>query len=272
MMTMESEIFNALRDIIHEQSGISLSDEKEALVSARVSKRMRALNIGTFKEYLELLQADDSGLEMTALLDVISTNVTSFFRESDHFDFLHEVIQSWRAAGQQRFRFWSAACSTGEEPYSIAMTVHNALGANGRGAGDVKILATDISTRVLGFAKAGLYPANRVEPVPQEYARRYLTRDRTRDEEIYQVSDELRSLISFNRINLNSPRFPMSGPMDIVFCRNVMIYFDNNTRTSLLSEIHRLLKPGGYLLVGHSESLTGLTNGFTSVRPSIYVK
>ena len=152
------------------------------------------------------------------------------------------------------------------------MTVHNALGANGRGAGDVKILATDISTRVLGFAKAGLYPANRVEPVPQEYARRYLTRDRTRDEEIYQVSDELRSLISFNRINLNSPRFPMSGPMDIVFCRNVMIYFDNNTRTSLLSEIHRLLKPGGYLLVGHSESLTGLTNGFTSVRPSIYVK
>ena len=268
MTTMESDVFNALRGIIHEQSGISLNDDKEALVSARVSKRMRALNLATFSEYLALLQADQSGLEMTALLDVISTNVTSFFREPDHFDFVHSTIQGWRNAGQQRFRIWSAACSTGEEPYSIAMTVNDATG----GSGDVKILATDISTRVLGFAKAGLYPANRVNPVPAEYARRYLSRDRTRAEETYRVSDDLRGLISFARINLSSPSFPMSGPMDIVFCRNVMIYFDNTTRTSLLSEIHRLLKPGGFLLVGHSESLTGLTSGFKALRPSIYVK
>lgn len=265
---MENQTFVALREIIHAQSGIALSDEKEALISARVSKRMRALSVGSFADYLDFLQADRTGQEMTALLDVISTNVTSFFREADHFDFVHRAVRMWHTSGQRRFRFWSAACSTGEEPYSLAMTVSDALPEDC----DTRILATDISTRVLRFAQAGSYPAHRVEPVPAPYAKRFLVREKRTTDENYLVADNVRNLVSFARLNLSSPRFPMSGPMDIVFCRNVMIYFDNDTRASLLAEIHRLLKPGGYLLVGHSESLTGLTTGFRNIRPSIYVK
>lgn len=266
--TMRNSIFSAFCQLIHDESGISLGDGKEALMSARISKRMRALRIGNFDDYLAMLQADTTGAELTELLDVISTNVTSFFREPEHFDFFGEALKTWMAAGQRRFRIWSAASSTGEEPYTLAMVAAGLLDSSC----DFKILATDLSTRVLRTAQAGRYGGRLAERIPAPYLHRFFTREKTADGPVFDVRDEIKQRVVFKRLNLSAPPFPMNGPFDVVFCRNVMIYFENDTRKSLLGDIHRLLKPGGYLMVGHSESLSGITTGFKSVRPSIYMK
>ena len=165
-------------------------------------------------------------------------------------------------------RFWSAACSTGEEPYSMAMTILEALD----GFHDSRILATDISTRVLEKAQHGLYEETKIKQISDTYVERYFDRISVSNGTSYMVKPVLRNMIAFRRLNLSTPPFPMRGPLDIVFCRNVMIYFDNHVRQRLLKEIGRLLKPRGYLMVGHSESLTGLIEGFKAVQPSIYIK
>lgn len=266
---MDATTFNKFRQLVYDKSGISLGPGKEALVSARVGKRMRALNIEDPRQYLVYVMEDRTGNELVHLLDAISTNVTSFFREGNHFTFLEQVLQQWRAKNQRRFRFWSAACSTGEEPYSMAITLLEALG---RQDVDIKILATDISTRVLEKSKGGRYGADKVRTVPAVLRDRYFDAVRERGELHYTVKPILRDQISFARINLSAPPFPMQGPFDAVFCRNVMIYFDNTVRSNLLNEIHRLLKPGGYLFVGHAESLTGMMAAFKTVQPSTYIK
>lgn len=263
---MDRKTFDKFRKLIYEQSGISLGPHKEALVSARVGKRMRALGIPEHSVYLRHVAQDETGAEIVSLIDAISTNVTSFFRESTHFDFLGEVFSKWLAQGQYRFRFWSAASSSGEEPYSMAMTLLEAL--KGRNA-DVRILATDISTNVLEQCRQGAYRPEKLEKVPVALRERYFQRNGSGE---YTAKQSLKNLLLFRRVNLSTPPFPMRGPLDVVFCRNVMIYFDNKVRHQLLEEIHRLLKPGGYVIVGHTESLTGMISTFKSIRPSIYVK
>lgn len=264
---MEQEIFEILRKLIYEKSGITLGDNKVALVSARVGKRLRALKLETYKEYLDVLQKDESGDELVNLLDAISTNVTSFFREADHFEFVGKVFSEWIESGQQRFRFWSAACSSGEEPYSLAMKLFETSDLTKL---DVKILGTDISTKVLAHCLQGVYDEARLETVSRQLLSKYFVKQG--DTGLWKVRPELQAMTVFRRLNLSTPPFPMKGPLDLVFCRNVMIYFDKEVRSRLISEIHRLLKPGGFLLVGHSESLTGVDAGFKPVRPSVYVK
>jgi len=265
---MDHATFDRFRKIVYENSGIALGEGKEALVCARIGKRKRILDIPDDRAYLRYIEQDDSREEIVQLLDVISTNVTHFFREPAHFDFIMETVIAWTARGQRRLRLWSAACSTGEEPYSLAVTLHEALG--GRGA-DVKILATDISTRVLNLAREGIYSLEKLKQVSAERRERFFCKTPARPD-CFAVRDELRSLMVFRRLNLATPPFPMHGPLDIILCRNVMIYFDNIVRTRLLAEAYRLLKPGGYLIVGHAESLTGLMSDFKSVKPSIYIK
>ena len=265
---MDRKTFDRFREIVYASSGIALSDGKESLVSARVGKRMRALGMSDFDDYLQRLQDDDSGEETVQLLDAISTNVTSFFREPEHFEFVADVCAKWMKEGQRRFRFWSAASSSGEEPYSLSMTLHETFGST---VNDWRILATDISTRVLIKAQEGIYKADTLKTVSREYRDKYFRLMRG-EEPMYRVKEIVRSPVLFRRINLSLPPFSMKGPLDIVFCRNVMIYFDNDVRSRLLEEISRLLKPGGYLLVGHAESLTGLMCNMKAVRPSIYVK
>ncbi len=272
-MTLESEhamdqaVFKKFRDLVYERSGIALSSGKEALVSARIGKRMRALQIGEHRAYLQYVMGDDTGEEVVHLIDAISTNVTSFFREPAHFDYVKEHVCEWLAGGQHRFRFWSAACSTGEEPYTLAISIQEAL-AGARA--DVKILATDISTRVLQKCQEGRYSLDKLENVPKYLRDRYFELQRDNGETHCMVKPALRKMVVFSQLNLSRPPFPMRGPFDMVFCRNVMIYFDNTIRGRLLGEIHRLLKPGGYLLVGHAESLTGMLGPFTMVQPSVY--
>lgn len=266
---MDLATFNKFRSIVYEKSGISLNDSKVALVSARIGKRLRALKLATHEDYLDVIIKDESGEELIHLLDVISTNVTNFFREPHHFEFLKKVYQQWVNQGQKRFRIWSAASSSGEEPYTIAMTLLNSVDKPGL---DSKILATDISTRMLSQCIEGTYSEEKVKNIARPMLNKYFNENRKDGILYYEVKGKLKNMTVFRRLNLSKPPFPMKGPLDVVFCRNVMIYFDNSVRTPLLREIYRLLKPGGYLMVGHAESLTGIETDFKPVAPSIYVK
>ncbi|MCW8130058.1 MAG: methyltransferase domain-containing protein [Planctomycetota bacterium] len=266
---MEKKTFDRFRDLIYSHSGIALTEGKEALVSARIGRRIRALNLPDHEAYLDLISRPNAGEEMVQLLDAISTNVTSFYREPAHFSLLQEQIARWLDAGQKRIRIWCAASSTGEEPYTLAITLREAMA--GRDV-DAKILATDISTRVLAQAQAGRYDARKMTGMPPVLRERYFEKTKQDGETWYQATAELRGLITFSRLNLAKPPFPMHGPFDAVFCRNVMIYFDNVVRTRLLKEIFRLVRSGGFLMVGHSESLTGLVSEFKSIQPAVYVK
>ncbi len=264
---MKQATMERFRTLVYEASGITLGEKKEALVSTRIGKRMRALNLSSAEEYLKFVEADRDGGEVVQLIDAIATNVTSFFREADHFKFLTETCRKWHAEGQRRFRLWSAASSSGEEPYSIAMTMLDTVGADC----DTRILATDISTKILKQATEGVYDARRVAGCSRDLVMRHFQKE-VNGAVHYSVRPAVRRLCTFKLLNLAQPPFPMRGPLDVVFCRNVMIYFDARVRTALIREIHRLLKPGGYLLVGHAESMTGLDHNFKAVRPSIYRK
>lgn len=266
---MDDAIFRKFRDLVYAKSGITLGAGKEALVSARIGKRMRALKMTEHREYLRFVMDDPTGEEVVHLIDAISTNVTSFFRESSHFDIVKQQVSEWLSGGQSRFRFWSAASSSGEEPYSLAISIREAIGnANV----DVKILATDISTRVLEKCREGTYREDKFETMPRFLRDRYFEPQRGEDQMHYVAKPVLRKMLVFRRLNLSETPFPMRGPFDMVFCRNVMIYFDNTVRSRLLDEIHRMLRPGGYLMVGHAESLTGMLSPFKMVQPSVYRK
>ena len=266
---MEKAIFNKFRKVIYDKSGINLKNGKEALVCTRVSKRMRTLGIDDYRSYLRyVMQGGDNG-EIVHLIDVISTNVTSFFREAEHFAFLGNTFANWFSQGQKRFRFWSAACSSGEEPYSITITLNEIL--KGRNV-EMKILATDISTQILKNAREGIYSVKKLESVPENQIKQYFNCHRDNHAVTYSIKTSLKEMIVFSRLNLSSPPFPMHGPFDVIFCRNVMIYFDDSIRKNLLDEIYRLLRPGGYLIVGSAESLAGMMSDFKLVKPSIYLK
>jgi len=265
-MTMRPRTFNTLREIVYETSGISLGPRKEALVCARVGKRMRALGIAEYEHYIDYLEANPT--EVVGLLDAVSTNVTSFFREPHHFEHIAEAANEWYASGQRRFRFWSAACSTGEEPYSLAMVLRETLPAPDV---DLRILATDISTEALACCMSD-YDERRMAPVPHDLRARWFSSAGRGADKAWTPKPSLRDTVVFRRLNLSAPPFPMTGPLDAVFCRNVMIYFDDAVRMRLLGEIHRLLKPGGLLVVGHAESLAGMIADFKYVKPSVYRK
>ncbi len=268
MVSMNKNIFDRLRKLVYDKSGISLGDHKEALVTARVGKRMRTLGMEEFEDYLDHLVEDKSGQEVVQLLDVISTNVTHFFREAQHFDVLAELLRQWSEEGQSRFRIWCAAASSGEEPYTIAMMMREALD----GGADAKMLATDISTRVLEKAKEGVYEDRHVEKIPPQLLRKYFTKRGGENKGLWEARQTLKQLITFGRLNLSEFPYRLKGPLDVIFCRNVMIYFDNDMRSRVLANMYKLLRPGGYLMVGHAESLTGLVSEFKSVRPSVYIK
>ncbi|MCG3196020.1 MAG: Chemotaxis protein methyltransferase [bacterium] len=267
---MDRETFNEIRDFVYARSGIHLAEHKESMVGARVGKRMRALGFDNPRAYMNYVLEDRGGEEAVRLLDAISTNVTSFLREPRAFEFLRSRIEEWWREGRRKFRFWSAACSTGEEPYSIALTALESSAGNGA---DLRILATDISTQVLQTAARGIYSEEQVAPLAGDLLIRHFARtlgEGGRPE--YQVRAALRDRISFCRLNLSDPPFPMSGPFDVVFCRNVMIYFDLAVRNRLLAETHRLLRPGGFLILGQSEGLAGVTTQLKTVAPSVYRK
>ncbi|MBZ4193261.1 MAG: protein-glutamate O-methyltransferase CheR [Candidatus Contendobacter sp.] len=265
--------FQRIRRIINEAAGISLADGKRELVYSRLSRLLRQRGLRRFGDYCDLLEAGGgTAADMGEFVNALTTNLTSFFRESHHFEFLSkELIPALireRSFSNRRIRIWSAGCSTGEEPYSIAMVLRESLPAVGW---DVKILATDLDSNVLATAERGVYEWNRVKDLPEMRLRRWFQKGRGEQSGLVRTAETLRNLITFRQLNLME-NWPMSGPFDVVFCRNVVIYFDKPTQRILFERFADLLVDQGHLLVGHSESLFKVTERFAPLGKTIYRK
>jgi chemotaxis protein methyltransferase CheR len=260
--------FEQFRQLAYEKFGLDLRNGKETLVSARLGKKIRELSFRSYQEYYRHVLEDRTGEALTALIDALTTNHTSFFREPAHFEFLRRTILPGLRR-RDRIAIWSAACSTGEEPYSIAFALLEELGK--AALARIRILATDISTRVLANAQRGAYPAERFAGIPAHQLSRYLLRGEQRFKDWYRVKPEVRAVVEFRRLNLME-RFSNLGPFPVIFCRNVMIYFDKPTQQDLVNRLEGCLEPGGYLLIGHAESLNGVDHPLRYVRPAIYRK
>jgi len=259
--------FQRVRRLLQESAGIALHDCKQELVYSRLARRLRALGLDRFDAYLDRVEADEA--ELARFVNALTTNLTAFFREPHHFEYLSRVlVPQWRRERREPMRIWSAGCSTGEEAYSIAMTLAEAL-ADGRPG--FRILATDLDTDVLAKAEAGIYARDRVEGLDRARLKRWFQRGRGRREGWMRVVPELREHIRFRPLNLFE-RWPMRHPLDVIFCRNVAIYFDKPTQRTLYRRFHQALAPGGHLFVGHAESLFRVCDDFERVGQSVYRK
>ena len=264
---LTSAQFSRVAALLYEHCGIAMRPGKEGLVRARLSKRLRTLSIPDFSAYLDLVGESPGHPEFGEMVDALTTNKTSFLREHAHFDYLRQVVLPTLP---QPIRIWSAGCSSGEEPYTLGMLLldHSMTGT----PRDARVLATDISQSMLSAAQAGVYPAEIMSDVPVEWQRRYWARLHPTDESgAMSATPLLRNVVRFAPLNLME-HWPMRGPFDAIFCRNVMIYFDKGTQQRLVERFWGLLRPGGHLFVGHSESLTGATHQFRYVQPAVYVK
>ena len=264
--------FGFLREFVLQQCGISLGDHKRQLVQGRLLRRLRALNLPGFEAYCDLLRRDPES-ELGELASCISTNVTSFFREMHHYDMLvDELLPRWLAEkrGGGRLRIWSAGCSTGEEPYAIAMVLAEAIERTGIQI-DAKILATDLSPQALEAARKGVYPVDRLGGVSDARRKRWFLRGEGSFDGFVQVHPRLRELVAIQPLNLLH-EWPMHGKFDAIFCRNVVIYFDKPTKQRLFSRYAGMLESRGYLFLGHSESMYGLSEDFDLIGRTVYRK
>ncbi|MGD9110495.1 MAG: protein-glutamate O-methyltransferase [Phycisphaerales bacterium] len=273
-LTLRDKDFHKIRQLVYQHSGISLSEDKFELVQARLAKLLRKTKFNSIEDYLKEVIEDKTGTELFLLVESITTNFTSFFREKQHFEFLNNhllpvLIQKKQSQGSRKIRAWSAGCSSGEEPYSIAITLLETI--NQSQTWDIKVLATDISKRVLEVSKAGRYAEEKVVSIPKAVIQKYLKLNRTSAEKEYHVSDTLRNTVIFKHLNLMD-NWPITISLDFIFCRNVMIYFDKKTQQILVDKFWNVLASGGMLFTGHSESLTGIRHKFDYVQPTIYLK
>jgi chemotaxis protein methyltransferase CheR len=264
--TLSGPEFDQIRALVRRHTGISLADSKRELVYSRLTRRLRQLRLRSFREYIALLDDADTP-ELEEFTNAITTNLTSFFRERHHFDHLTESVfpeLEKRNAASRRLRIWSAGCSTGEEPYSLAMTLQDSM-ARFRGW-DVRILATDLDSRVLAFASAGEYPEERFERMPAAQRERWFA---GRGGGILSATPELKALIAFRQLNLMHP-WPFRGPFDVIFCRNVVIYFDKDTQRNLFGRMADMQRPGDHLFIGHSESLFKVCDLYERIGKTVY--
>lgn len=274
--TLRDREFQRFSSFIYDNVGIKMPPAKKTMLEARLQKRLKALRIATFEEYGDyVFSAEGRDSELVHLIDVVTTNKTDFFREPAHFDFLVKsalpsILEDRGDTLRNPVKVWSAGCSTGEEPYTLSMVLSEFAQAN-PGFRAV-ITASDISTQVLRTARAGVYPEERVDPIPLNLKKKYLLRSRDKSKSLVRIAPALRSMVSFQRINFMDDDFGLSDKMDIIFCRNVVIYFDKPTQQVLMRKFHRQLRPGGYLFIGHSETLSGLDVDFRAVASTVYKK
>jgi chemotaxis protein methyltransferase CheR len=265
------EDFRSLRDLVRQVSGITLSEAKRELVYGRLSRRLRTLGIGSFREYRALLAGPDGKNEMGEFTNAVTTNLTSFFRENHHFEYFREHVLGPMAEGvagrRRRLRVWSSACSTGEEPYSIAMTIAETLPDWQKL--DIKILATDLDTEVLQRAAAGIYADDRVRGLAPRRLSTFFSPVADKGRQAFRIDPQLVSMITFRQLNLMNP-LPMRGPLEAIFCRNVIIYFDKDTQRELFTRIAPLQNPDALLFLGHSESLFKVSDAYDLIGKTIY--
>ena len=266
--------FQKISDIVYEHCGINLYKDKKDLIRSRVAKRLRLGNFKTFSEYIKYVLDDKTGREFSLLIDLLSTNLTSFFREPQHFDFVRSeflplLLEQKKKRHNFKIRAWSAGCSSGEEAYSLAIILLEAI--QGTNQWNAKVLANDISTTMLETARKGIYEKEKIEHIPAPLRQKYMIPPCQGNHKAFEVSQILRDTVTFKHINLVK-RWGISETVDFIFCRNVMIYFDKNIRERLVNRFYNLLDSGGLLFTGHSESLIGINHKFSYVQPTIYVK
>lgn len=267
---MDPKTFAEFRELIYSESGIALGKDKAPLLLNRISRRLRKLQLDSPEAYLTIVRSGSGGEELNFLLEAISTNTTHFFREKHHFTIFQERLRKLVAGGAQQIRVWCAASSSGEEPYTLAMVANETLGG---AKVDFRILATDLNVEVLRQAVEGVYEPQQLREAPQSYIDKYFTRKKgERGSHEFHVAPKLKELIVYKKLNLTHQPFPMKGPFDIIFCRNVMIYFDRPVRQTIITEFERLLSPGGLLVLSHSENLLGIEHSLESNGQSTYVK
>ncbi len=273
MSNIADREYDFICKLVYEHSRINLGDGKKELVTARLGKRLRVLDIPTYKDYCDFLQTPKGEEELTHLIDSISTNHTFFFREFKHFEFLQQTVLPHfapKTQSQGSFKVWSAASSSGEEPYSIAISLSDYFAA--MSGWKWTLDATDISTKILAKAKEGIFAEDRVKEVPQETLRKYFQKGTGKWDGCFKVKEDLISRVKFTHLNLLGPAYPFTEKFQLIFCRNVMIYFDRPTQEQLVRRLSDCLVSGGYLFVGHSESLTGIKHPLKTIKPAIYQK
>lgn len=278
LCSMRNREFDQFSALIYDEVGIKMPPAKKTMLEARLQKRLKALGMHSFQEYSDFIFSQAGReQEIIHLIDVVTTNKTDFFREPQHFDFLvREAIPTMRqirGAGDSPlnpFRIWSAGCSTGEEPYTMAMVLSDYAAANH--GFKFSILASDICTKVLQTATAGVYGEDRTDTISLSMKKKYLLRSKDHSKGLVRISPDLRATVTFKRVNFMEDQLGISEKQDVIFCRNVVIYFDKPTQSALMNKFHRQLVPGGYLFIGHSETLNGLGVPFTQVSNTVYRK
>lgn len=272
--SLTPEEYRLIAGKVYAHSRIRLGGDKQALVTGRLSKRLRELGLSSFEEYCGLLESPQGNEELGPLVDLISTNHTNFFREVQHLDFLRdEVLPALvpkLVSKREVFRIWSAACSSGEEPYTLEIVLSEY--ARQHGSFPWAVEASDISTRILAKARAGVYAAEHVKMPEPDFLPRYFQKGTGAHEGFYRVKEALRSQVQYHHLNLLQAEYPVAANQHVIFCRNVMIYFDTETQQELVLKLFRQLAPGGYLIVGHSESLLGVKHSLQTIKPGIYQK
>lgn len=268
--------FRRLSVFIHAQYGICLPPAKKTLLEGRLRRRMKRTEIRSFREYCDYLFTNEGmAEELIHMVDAVTTNKTDFFREPFHFEFLcrtvlQELLGNGNSSHALKLQVWSAACSTGEEPYTLAMVLNESI--RQYPGLDYSVLATDISTKVLEKAASAVYETDSIEPIPLDLRKKYLLKSRDPSRKVFRITPELRQKVTFQRLNLMEDDFAVPEPLHVIFCRNVMIYFDAATQERLIRRFHRLLAPGGYLFMGHAESLHNLDVPLRYTAPTIYRK
>ena len=264
-LALSDKEFTQFQKMIYDIAGISMSDAKKPLVSGRLAKRVKHHALNSYDDYFKLLMKNSVEGELQVAIDLLTTNETYFFREPKHFEFMRDKVLPARKPGRP-FRLWSAASSSGEEPYSIAMLLADVLGE-----APWEMVASDISSRILERARSGLYPMERAEDIPKHYLSRFCLKGTGSQDGKFLIAKELRNRVQYRQVNLNE-ELPKMGEFDVIFLRNVMIYFDMETKKQVVGRMIPLLVPGGYLIIGHSESLNGVTDELKVVMPSVYRK
>ncbi len=263
--TLQEKEFTQFRELIYRIAGISMSSGKKPLVTSRLAKRLKHHGLVRYSDYIQMITSANGKTELQMAVDLLTTNETHFFREPKHFDFLRQRVLPQRKPGQT-LRIWSAACSSGEEPYSIAMLLDEVLGT-----APWEIVASDLSTRVLEKARSGLFPMERMPEIPRNYLSNYCLKGTGDQEGTLLIERKLRERVQFMQYNLTEAP-PKMAEFDVIFLRNVMIYFDQDTKRRVVSRLLSLLRPGGYFLVGHSETLNGISTEVRLIQPAVYLK
>ena len=272
--TLAPGLFSKFQQLIYRDSGIWLGSHKHALLTGRLARRLRLLGLSNMQEYYQLVIQPDQLHERAVMLDCITTNETHFFREPRHFDFLErQIFPKWQqdAASEQRsmrLRIWSAGCSSGEEPYSLAMLLLKHFPVDK--GWEIEVLGTDISTRVLEKAREAIYPLEKAKEIPAEYLRAYMLKGKGERKGVMKVSPDLHRIVRFARVNLHADSYPILGSFDLIFCRNVLIYFDQESKIKVIAGILRHLSASGLLIVGHSEHLGQIAPNLRTVAPTIH--